>query len=149
MSSRPPTRRSNSVWAAIYRRRGGRGNRTGIFDELSQEDRRFILARSAIQTTQELPVLASIPNSSAWSLLTTERLIWTHGHEIRSTLLDEIRNVKVDLARLQTIGTQKNENQRIEITTTDGIQDFIEVEPGPPLNGFFSVLMHICRRSTH
>jgi hypothetical protein len=146
MSLPASPKRPSTVWAAIYRRKGGGGEHSGIFGELKQPDRDLI-SENMIPLDGESPVLASIAKPTTWSLLTTERLIWRRSERTCSIKLNDLSEVRIDLSRLLVRGIQKNENERIEIHSISGAGDFIEVERGRPLNGFLSVLMHIARRN--
>lgn len=137
-----------TVWASIFRRKGKRGPHTDEFRLLDPLDRAKIEAKLPRLEGGELPVLASIPSASSWCLLTTKRLfISSDDTGFNEVGVEDVVNARVDLTRMAAQGLTKEQLGTFRITTTEGVDLDVHVDPGAPCNGFLSVLMQIARRN--
>jgi hypothetical protein len=134
------------IWAAIFRRKGRDGTYTRLFDNLDPLQQSTLLAKFKLRES-ELPVIGSVPESGNWLLLTTQRLIWSIVGERHEVAAEAIRDAKADYAQLQRCEHSKLRMLQLQVVTMgDGIYP-IELEPGAPLSGTWSVLKHLGRRN--
>lgn len=134
------------VWESIYRRRGGNGAYTRLFEDLEQSQQATLLAGLA-QRDAELPVIGSLMSGDNWLILSTERLVWCADGKRSELPLLALRDTHVDRGALRTGPSGKTTLDRIEIVTFDEGEHVIRVEPGPPFFGFLNVLKNIGTRN--
>jgi hypothetical protein len=134
-----PAESLKDTWASIFRRRGRDGNYTRLFDNLDAEQKN-IVQREFSSVGAELPVVASVQNSANWFVMTTERLIWSiNGNrgEIAISLVEGV---------MPGTRQRKREMSTLLIKTPFG-GHLIELEPGSPLVGVWSILLHLSGRN--
>jgi len=134
------------TWASIFRRKGGDGTYTRLFDNLDRSQRSTLLAEITLRES-ELPVIGSIQDSSNWLVLTTERLAWSIGGEHREIAAGAVLDATADLEQLQRGDLSKLGMRQLQLVTMGGGQYLIELEPGGPLSGTWNVLKNLGARN--
>jgi hypothetical protein len=135
------------TWESIFRRKGGDGSYTRLFDSMEPGQRSALLSGLKLRE-KELPVIGSLKGPGSWLILTTERLVWaSHGkrHELAT---EDIRDAAADLKHLQT-SRSKLEMRTLQVTTLTGEEYTIELEPGQPLSGAWNILKNLAARNRH
>lgn len=131
--------------SSIFRRKGGNGHRTRLFDDLEPPQKQALLTLVS-PAPSELPVIGSYQDASNWLLLTTERLTW-NGPGTSALPIGEIRDATADLAAMKQRGDTKLQLRRLQVKTMSGGQYTIEVEEGLPLSGTWNVLKNLGARN--
>jgi hypothetical protein len=134
------------IWAAIFRRRGGDGTYTRLFDNLDPPQQSTLLAKLTLYES-ELPVIGSVKDADNWLVLTTERLVWSMRGEREEIVAEAIRDATIDLGQLQHCGHSKLGMRQLHVVTTGVGGYLIELEPGGPLSGTWSVLKNLGTRN--
>jgi hypothetical protein len=132
-------------WASIFRRRGGDGTYTRLFDNLDASQRTALFSMFKLRES-ELPVIGSVQDSDSWLVFTNERLVWSCGGQRQEVPADTVRDVTPDLQHLQH-GRAKLEMRHLQVVTMGGDEYRIEVEPGAPLSGVWNVLKNLGARN--
>ena len=135
------------IWESIFRRKGGDGAYTRLFDGMEPGQRSALLSALKLRET-ELPVIGSLRGPGSWLILTTERLVWaSHGkrHELAA---ENIGDAAADFSQLQN-SQSKLEMRTLQVTTLTGEEYTIELEPGQPLSGTWNVLKNLGARNRH
>lgn len=134
------------TWTSIFRRKGGDGAYTRLFDNLDPSQRNILLAEFKPDES-ELPVIGSIQDAGNWLVLTTERLAWSiegKRQEVAATL---IRDATADLKQLQRSDHSKLGMKQLQLATMGGGEYSIELEPGAPLSGVWNILRNLGARN--
>lgn len=134
------------TWVSIFRRKGGDGAYTRLFDNLDPLQRSTLLAEFKLHES-ELPVIGSIQDSGNWLVLTTERLAWSIGGERREVAANAIRDATADLKQLQRSEHSKLGMRHLQIVTMGDGEYSIELEPGGALSGTWNVLKNLGARN--
>jgi hypothetical protein len=134
------------TWVSIFRRKGGDGTYTRLFDNLDPSQRSILLAELKLHES-ELAVIGSVQDSSNWLVLTTERLAWSIGGERREVAANAIRDATADLKQLQRSEHTKLGMRRLQVVTMGDGEHSIELEPGRPLSGTWNVLKNLGARN--
>jgi hypothetical protein len=127
-----------NTWESIFRRKGGDGVCTRLVDSMDPGQRDTLLRAIELRAA-ELPVIGSLQGPNNWLLLTTERLVWTVVGERHEIDVKTIRHVRPDLS--------KPEMRALQVTTLEGDEYKIELEPGRPLNSTWHVLNNLVARN--
>jgi len=135
-----------NTWTSIFRRKGGDGAYTRLFDNLDPSQRSTLLAEFKLNES-ELPVIGSIQDSSNWLVLTTERLAWSIEGKRREVAAIVIRDATADLKHLQLRDHSKLETKQLQIVTMGDGEHSIELEPGAPLSGVWNILKNLGTRN--
>jgi hypothetical protein len=117
------------TWASIFRRKGGDGTYTRLFDNLDPSQRSTLLAEITLRES-ELPVIGSIQDSNNWLVLTTERLAWSIGGERREIAAGAVLDATADLKQLQRGDHSKLGMRQLQLVTMGDGEYLIELEPG-------------------
>jgi hypothetical protein len=134
------------TWASIFRRKGGDGTYTRLFDNLDPTQRSMLLAEFKLGEL-ELPVIGSVQDSGNWLVLTTARLAWSIEGKRREVAADVIRDATADLKQLQRSDHSKLGMRQLQIVTMGDGEYSIELEPGAPLSGAWNVLKNLGARN--
>jgi len=116
------------------------GAYTRLFEQFPREEQERLSARVEL-LTDELPLVACCLHDECWTLLTTQRLIWSlTGH---LTALDW--GVLADVQMLHRISRLHHAHDLVttsalEVVTHDGHTHTVELETGPPFFGFWTAL---------
>jgi hypothetical protein len=134
------------IWSSIFRRKGGNGAYTRLFDSLESENQVALLTAAGLRQT-ELPVIGSVQDQNNWLILTTERLVWSTAGKHNELAVEAIRDATADYRQLQRNQRSKLEMQQLQVVTMAGGEYSIELEPGQPLSGTWNVLMNLGARN--
>jgi hypothetical protein len=134
------------TWTSIFRRKGGDGTYTRLFDNLDPSQRSMLLAKFKLGGS-ELPVIGSVQDSGNWLVLTTERLAWCIEGKRREIAANVIRDATADLKHLQHSDHSKLGMRQLQIVTMGDGEYSIELEPGAPLSGVWNVLKNLGARN--
>jgi len=134
------------TWTSIFRRKGGDGTYTRLFDNLDPSQRSMLLAEFKLSES-ELPVIGSIQDSGNWLVLTTERLAWSIEGKRQEVAATVIRDATADLKQLQRSDHSKLGMRQLQIVTMGDGEYSIELEPGAPLSGVWNVLKNLGARN--
>ena len=134
------------TWTSIFRRKGGDGTYTRLFDNLDPSQRSLLFAEFELSES-ELPVIGSIQDSGNWLVLTTERLAWSIEGKRQEVAATVIRDATADLKQLQRSDHGKLEMKQLQIVTMGDGEYSIELEPGAPLSGVWNVLKNLGARN--
>lgn len=136
-----------AIWATIFRRKGGDGVRTRLFDELGGSDqdgiRRTLGARSG-----EMAVIGARRDDGDCLILTTDRLAWAAFGQRREVDIRSICEVWPNNLRAPGQQKPKAEWDTIGIISFDDERLFVRVEPGPSFFGILNVLMNAATRNS-
>ena len=135
-----------STWESIFRRKGGDGVYTRLFDSLEPGQRSTLLSALELREA-ELPVIGSIRGPNSWLLLTTERLTWAIAGRRHELAAEIIHDTTADLKGLQDSGKSKLEMRTLQVITLAGEEYTIDLEPGQPLSGTWNVLKNLGARN--
>ena len=133
------------TWVSIFRRRGGDGTYTRLFDNLDASQRTTLFSMFELRES-EVPVIGSVQDSDNWLVLTTERLVWSIGGERQEVPADAVRDATADLKQLQR-SDSKLEMRQLQVVTMGGGEYPIDMEPGAPLSGVWNVLKNLGARN--
>ena len=134
------------TWESIFRRKGGSGAYTRLFDSFETAQRLAFMTLLVLREG-ELPVIGSMRGSD-WLILTTERLMWIMDGKRHELAVETIRDATADLKQLQS-GQGKLDMHTLKVTTLSGEEYTIELEPGQPLSGTWNVLKNLGTRNRH
>ncbi|TWT14054.1 hypothetical protein [Reyranella sp. CPCC 100927] len=127
---------------SIFRRKGGDGAYTRLFDNLEPSQQGVLLSAISLRPS-ELPVIGSLQTSNDWLVLTTERLVWCLGGNRLELAVEMIGDATVDLASLQRRGIGKMEMRELHVMTTTDERHVVELEAGAPFFGAWNVLKNL------
>jgi len=136
------------VLSSIFRRKGGNGLYTGLFENLDPSQRSILLSAVALKNG-ELPIIGSVKDLTNWLLITTERLVWSAQKGRNELVLGQIRDAVADFQALDLGPETKAKMQELCLIAMNGIKYRIQLEPGRPLFGTWSVLKNVGARNRH
>jgi hypothetical protein len=131
---------SKSTLSAIFRRKGGSGVRTHLFDDLSRSDQLRFVRTFNLDATEQ-PVLVSTGITDSVLLLTTENLLWGDSKKIQRIPL-----VNISWQHPIRSGAKRSWSQ-IKVETFEGPEFVLSAEAGKPFFGLWNVLLYISRRN--
>lgn len=134
------------VLSSIFRRNGGDGSYTRLFENLEQAKQNILLAGIELRDS-ELPIVGSVFDSTNWLILTTERLVWCIDDRRNALPIEDLDDATADLARFQREGRAKQEWNQLQIVTSDSLTYSIDLEPGAPFFATWNVLKNIGTRN--
>jgi hypothetical protein len=134
------------VWSLIFKRKGGDGVYTRLFDEIDSARRAKLLSLARLPD-DEIPVVASFADTNSWLLLTTERLIWSSTGARQELALTIVREVRPDFEALRRSKIPKTDMKDLQIRTFQNEELIIELEPGAPLFGVWNILNNVAHRN--
>lgn len=135
-----------SNWTGIFRRKGGDGTYTRLFENLDAMQQNALLRQIDLREW-EFPVVGSFQNPDNWLILTTERLVWSIAADPHEINVHVVRDAVADFDQLQYSGRSKLELRELKVLTIDGGERRIELESGPPLSGVWNILKSIGARN--
>lgn len=129
---------------SIFRRKGGEGRLTKLFEKLPEFEQRALRRKIAL-ADGEIAALAFFESDGCWCLLTNHRLVWQDMGRYREVGILQLRRVTHDMH----LSVQRGELDRslwrdLKIETTDGQELSLQIEPGKPFLGMWSVLHWLC-----
>jgi hypothetical protein len=133
------------TWESIFRRKGGDGVYTRLFDNLDIEQQDMLLSKFTV-ADWEIPVIGSSQDPDNWLVLTTGRLVWSldgNRQEIPAAAVSDAIPDKKDLWHI----SNKLKMRRLQVITVNSDKYLIEIEPGAPLIGVWNVLKHLGKRN--
>jgi hypothetical protein len=133
------------TWVSVFRRKGGDGAHTRLFDNLDPSQRSILLTEFKLGEA-EIAVIGSVQDSGNWLILTTERLAWSIDSKRREVAVNIVLDATVDLKQLQH-SDSKLEMRQLQIVTVGDAEYSIELEPGAPLSGAWNVLKNLGARN--
>ncbi|MBL0317860.1 MAG: hypothetical protein IPP74_00905 [Alphaproteobacteria bacterium] len=134
------------ILCGIFRRKGGNGIYTKIYDELDLLAKE-LLQKQVQETDDEKLVIAGIINSSEWQLITTKKIIWgTHG-VIKSINFEELIDALVDLPKLMKDNVRLVDNTELVVITKDGQRTILKLEAGKSFSGIWNIIKFIGLRN--
>lgn len=136
-----------NTWESIFRRKGGDGAYTRLFDSMEPGQRSTLLSTLTLRGT-ELPVIGSLLGPGNWLVLTTERIVWVTRGERHELATGNVRDAIADLRQLGN-SQSKLQMRSLQVTTFSGEKYKVELEPGPPLSGTWNVLKNLGTRNRH
>ena len=134
------------TWASIFRRKGGDGAYTRLFDNLDPSQQSTLVAVFQLRKS-EIPVIGSVQDSDNWLVLTTERLAWSIEGERQEVAVEAIRDATADLKQLQRGAQSKLGMRHLQVVTMSDDEYSIDLEPGEPLSGTWNVLKNLGARN--
>jgi hypothetical protein len=134
-----------TVMAAIFKRKGGNGEYTKLYESIAVKDRKFFDEK--IVDPDERPVIVSVHDENNWFLLSDRRLYSSLEARIFTIKLEEIDHVKVDLHLMRLKMTRMTDQDELTLVTSNNAKCKLKTEPGLPFSGMFSVLKHIEARN--
>ncbi len=130
-----------SIWQALFRRRGGSAPDAGLWDDRDDIQRARALAGITLEP-DELPVFASLVPNAPPLLLTTRRLV-SGSAQVAIKAISWADPVGFPAIRKQQLTD-------LRITTSDGTSPLhIRVAPGAPYIGIWSILLQIAKANKH
>lgn len=130
--------------SSIFHRKGGEGRLTMLYENLPDFEQRA-LEKNIKFTEGEKPAIAYFESEGSWCLLTNHRLVWQDLNSRQEVAIMELSRVTHDMH----YSVQRGELDRslwreLNIGTTDGRMLTLQIEPGEPFLGFWSVLHWLC-----
>ena len=130
--------------SSIFSRKGGEGRLTRFYENLSAFEQRS-LEMNVRFSEGEKPAIAYFESEGSWCLLTNYRLVWRDLASQHEVAIMELRRVTHDMH----ISVQRGQLDRslwrdLNIETTDGRTLTLQMEPGKPFIGLWSVLHWLC-----
>ena len=96
----------------------------------------------------ELPAVVSAPSPEAWTLVTTQRVIWRHEGGTRSLPHEDIAEVSTTLLpRFAAGGPPRHRMMCLLVEDGEGERHRLEVEAGRPLRGLLLLLTDLRNRA--
>ncbi len=132
--------------SSVFQRKGSNGHYTRLFDSLDSSQRDILLTSAAFRCG-ELPIMANVRDRRDWLVLTTERLVWCVGDETHELAINDIRDAVADFKVLQRTNQTKLQMHQLQISTMSNQEFTINLEPGAPLSGVWSVLKNLGARN--
>lgn len=121
--------------------RGGEGENTKYFENLSDLIQTEIEGLTGINREVEIPIIASYLKDSYLFLLTDSKLYWREkGGDIKNINLEEVISANVDLKMRDDTNKMF---KGLKVTTKSNVVFTLEVEPGKPLSGIQNVILLI------
>jgi hypothetical protein len=141
-------RSRKNVWSAIFRRKGGRGLYTKLFDELTAQEQQVVISLAGLDLRSELPVFTSVSYGETWAVFTTRRLVFGEGNSPKQIALCDIVNVELDKGDLKSLGiSAKQLISSLLVTTKDGKQSKVHFEGGSSLGAILNILNNVIARN--
>ena len=134
------------VLSSIFRRNGGDGNYTRLFENLEPPKQNILLAAIELRDF-ELPIIGNVCDSRNWLMLTTERLVWCIDNKRNELPIGDIDDAIADLAKFQREQRTKLEWNQLQIITSGSQRYSIDLEPGASLIATWNVLKNIGTRN--
>jgi hypothetical protein len=131
----PETRKQ--ICSSTFRRKGGDGVYTRLFDNLDKSQQEILSAAVELQD-QELPIVGSVEGQENWLLLTTARLVWCIKGKREELPIREIGHCRRDLTKHGP--RTKLTSKELEVVTAGRKNYLIELEPARPLFATWHVL---------
>lgn len=128
-----------TTWSSIFKRRGGPGDATKLWDRWDSEARAAALDKVMLEAGELPVVLARSPNGDA-TLLTTRRLVLRDG----VTALTEV----VDIKPVDFGVKRKDQLNELNVELTSGRSLTLTVESGHSYFALWNVLLNIVKRNT-
>jgi hypothetical protein len=126
----------------IFRRKGGDGENTRLFESFPSDVQRAIVAKSDLREG-ELPILAHLPKGERGAyLLTSRKIIWLDSQEKDALPLSEILNS----SRQVKTAEEKMSSTKLFIRARTGTSHILDADPGPPIVGVQSMLLNVFGR---
>jgi hypothetical protein len=94
----------------------------------------------------ELPVIGSFDDDRNWLILTTDRLAWSRNGKRFTLPVKDIRDARMDLHNFPQMSRDMQARQ-LRIVTMAGQEHLVDLEPGYPLGGTWSVLRNVGSRN--
>jgi hypothetical protein len=135
-----------STLASVFRRKGGGGNYTRLFDDLEPPQKSFLTAKVCLGP-DELAIIGSAENNDTWLILTTERIVWGLRGVEQTLSIHDVWHAKADFPKMMVTGTRKHQLRELQIETRDHENRLIEVEAGGPLFGVWNALLNLGARN--
>jgi len=134
--------RVRQVLTAIFRRRGGEGRYTRLFENLPAAQQAELRNEASVGAG-ELPVIGSVQASERWLLITTERIVWREKSSVHSVPVEQVHHVDPEGFNARW----KTEMGTLRIETVGHETHIVSVEPGAPLCGIWNVLRNLEARN--
>ena len=134
------------VLSSIFKRKGGNGRYTRLFDDLETTQKDFLLKEVSL-SNGELPVIGSVESAGKWLLLTTDKIKWCLEGKVNVVVVTDIRDATADIGALNATNNSKLQLQRLQLITMAGPSYSIELENGAPLSGVWNALRNLGARN--
>lgn len=129
---------------SIFRRKGGEGRLTKLYENLPDFEQRS-LENTVGFTEGEKPAIAFFESESCWCLLTNQRLVWHDMVSQHEVGIMELRRVTHDMhVSVQRGHLDRSLWRDLNIETTGGATLALQIEPGKPFIGLWSALHWLC-----
>lgn len=130
--------------SSIFSRKGGEGRLTKLYANLPEFEQRA-LEKKVKFAEGEKPAIAYFESDGCWCLLTNYRVVWQDLISQHEVGIMELRRVYHDMH----VSVQRGQLDRslwrdLNIETTDNRKLTLQMEPGKPFIGFWSVLHWLC-----
>jgi hypothetical protein len=140
------TEKLKSTLSAIFKRKGGNGRYTRLFENLEPSQKDALVNELPLRGG-ELPVIGSVESRDKWLLITTERIVWRLEGETHTLAVRDIQHVAADLRKLVATGRRKEHMRELQLKTMSDELLTVEVEEGAPLMGVWNALLNLCARN--
>lgn len=128
-----------STWSAVFRRKGGSGVHTRLWDEWDSETRRF--AETMLEPKDdEMPVVLARTVLGGSVLLTTRRIV-TDTVVAATSEITTVRPSEFSEKR-------KDELNELEVNLSNGKSILLVLEAGSSYFAIWSVLLHVSKKNT-
>jgi hypothetical protein len=137
---------SKNILASIFKRKGGEGEYTKLFENFSTNKQQKLLQKVLLESGEEA-ILAHIGDDENWCLLTTSRFIWSKLGKMQEIGNDQLENAEMDLSlEIKLKISNPKKIRGLKLTTKSGEHFTVEIEPGFPFGGMWNVLKFLAIR---
>ena len=140
------TKDKSSTLISIFKRKGGEGKHTKIFN--GEEHGKYDSLLSLPLLDHEKRLIICYLDSSNWVILTNKRLFYKKNNSVKAIDNENVKKVNLALEVEFRDGVKnKKEFTRLFLQDREGQNHLLVLEKGPPYEGFYQVL-HFLSTST-
>lgn len=138
----PEDEKRAAILERVFRKSGGRlGLETGSFHQFDTEFQTEVIRASPL-IPSEVVVLASRPEQGCWVAVTTRRVVWARGAQVRTLPLPEILRCEPEYSEEFLAGrATKLEHRVLKLVAADGQEYRVELEPGGAFMGIWNAVL--------
>jgi hypothetical protein len=116
------------------------GEYTRLFEELPRDQQEGLLTGAGLEPDEQ-PLVACVLDEACWTLLTSQRLIWSLAGHQTALAWDALADVQL----LHRMSRLRHAHEIVtasvlQVITHDGRAHALELETGPPFFGFWTAL---------
>jgi|SRR5690606_2336510 len=145
MKDKSPLYRADRL-AFRFRRSGLDGTFLREFRNLDEKDQARLAALAEL-SSDEVPAIGCYFDEHSWIVVSSDRLIWSEGGQMKHLALAEITDATILPASLAAAGT-KDRVTELVVRATGNRSFAVRVEAGKPLSGIWNALKMVASWNT-